>query len=201
MDIIKTAAEFMAMSALTAPKTRGRDSIATRILSDPSDLETLAAAMEEDAKQPLKSNFGRDAKNIRASRCVVFVYLKEIPNPGLNCGACGFPTCEAMLSRRSSLTEKSSLTEERPSAEECSLVEDSPFMENPSLKSGPFCAWQIVDLGIATGSAVKTASLHNVDNRIMYSAAQTACRLGFIPSCMASAIPLQATSKSIYFDR
>jgi uncharacterized ferredoxin-like protein len=171
MEIVRTAAEFMALSAVTAPKARGRDDIATRIIADPSEMEALVEAMIEDSSEPLKANFSRDAKNIRDSVCVLFIYLKDIPTPGLNCGACGYATCDTLALQRS------------------------------SMKEGPFCAWQIVDLGIAAGSAVKTASIHNVDNRIMYSAAQTACRIGLIPSRMAVAIPLQAGSKSAYFDR
>ena len=35
---------------------------------------------------------------------------------------------------------------------------------------GPNCMLRLLDLGIALGSAVKTAQIHNVDNRIMYRA-------------------------------
>jgi len=59
----------------------------------------------------------------------------------------------------------------------------------------------ILNLGIAVGSAAKTASLHNVDNRVMFSAGFVAQMLKLIDADVVLAIPLSATSKSIYFDR
>jgi uncharacterized ferredoxin-like protein len=59
----------------------------------------------------------------------------------------------------------------------------------------------IVNLGIALGSAVKTASLLNVDNRIMYSIGVAARELKFIDADIVYGIPLAARSKSPYFDR
>ncbi|MEM4576717.1 MAG: DUF2148 domain-containing protein [Candidatus Nezhaarchaeales archaeon] len=58
-----------------------------------------------------------------------------------------------------------------------------------------------INLGIAVGSAAKTASNHNVDNRVMYSAGLAAQALKLIDADVVVAIPLSATSKSIYFDR
>ena len=59
----------------------------------------------------------------------------------------------------------------------------------------------ILNLGIAVGSAAKTASLHNVDNRVMFSAGFAAQMLKLIDADVVLAIPLSAMSKSIYFDR
>jgi len=59
----------------------------------------------------------------------------------------------------------------------------------------------IVNLGIALGSAVKTASLLNVDNRIMYSAGVAALELKLLDADIAYGIPLSVKSKNIYFDR
>ncbi|MEM2214632.1 MAG: DUF2148 domain-containing protein [Candidatus Nezhaarchaeales archaeon] len=59
----------------------------------------------------------------------------------------------------------------------------------------------LINLGIAIGSAVKTASLHNVDNRVMYTAGLAAQTLKLIDADVVLAIPLSATSKNIYFDR
>ena len=66
---------------------------------------------------------------------------------------------------------------------------------------GPNCAVRVLDMGIAIGSAVKTASMLNVDNRIMYRAGVLARELGLIDADFVMAIPLSATGKSIYFDR
>jgi uncharacterized ferredoxin-like protein len=61
----------------------------------------------------------------------------------------------------------------------------------------------MADLGIAIGSAVKTAQVHNADNRVMYSVGVAARSLGILPEecSVAYAIPLSATGKNIFFDR
>lgn len=61
--------------------------------------------------------------------------------------------------------------------------------------------FSLLNLGIAIGSAVKIASIMNVDNRIMYSAGLAALELGLIKADFAIGIPLSAKSKNIYFDR
>jgi len=66
---------------------------------------------------------------------------------------------------------------------------------------GPNCAIRFLDMGIAIGSAVKTAGMLNVDNRIMYRAGVVARELGLIDADIVMGIPLSATGKSIYFDR
>ncbi|MBQ6370906.1 MAG: ferredoxin [Firmicutes bacterium] len=70
-------------------------------------------------------------------------------------------------------------------------------------KAGANCALTITDLGIAVGSAVSIAADHRMDNRVMFSAGQSALRMGFFdPSVRVSyGIPISVTSKSIYFDR
>lgn len=59
----------------------------------------------------------------------------------------------------------------------------------------------IVNLGIALGSAVKIASMLNVDNRIMFTIGIAAQELKLIDADYALGIPLSATAKNIYFDR
>lgn len=66
---------------------------------------------------------------------------------------------------------------------------------------GPQCEIRVLDMGIALGSAAKTASIHNVDNRIMYRAGAQAMRDGIIKANFVHAIPLNASSKSPYYDR
>jgi len=65
------------------------------------------------------------------------------------------------------------------------------------------CNFNVIDLGIALGSAVSVAALHHVDNRIMFSCAKAVLDLGLLPQKikMAYAIPLSLTSKSPFFDR
>ena len=66
---------------------------------------------------------------------------------------------------------------------------------------GPNCALRLLDLGIAIGSAVKTASLFNVDNRIIQRIGVVARETGLTDADFVMGIPLSATGKSIYFDR
>ena len=58
----------------------------------------------------------------------------------------------------------------------------------------------MTDLGIAAGSAVKTAQIHNVDNRLMFTGGVAALDLGFLGGgcTVAFAIPLSATGKNIF---
>ena len=59
----------------------------------------------------------------------------------------------------------------------------------------------LVNLGIAVGSAVKVASMLNVDNRIMLSIGIAAKELRLIDAEYVLGIPLSAKAKNIYFDR
>ncbi len=64
------------------------------------------------------------------------------------------------------------------------------------------CSFDVMDLGIAIGSAVSIAADRRVDNRIMYSAGTAARGLGMVEGCSTViAIPLSCSGKSIYFDR
>jgi uncharacterized ferredoxin-like protein len=66
---------------------------------------------------------------------------------------------------------------------------------------GPQCAFRLLDMGIAIGSAVKIAGMMNVDNRIMYRAGFIARESDLTDLDFVVGIPLSATGKSIYFDR
>jgi uncharacterized ferredoxin-like protein len=66
---------------------------------------------------------------------------------------------------------------------------------------GPHCALRLLDMGIALGSAVKTAASMNVDNRIMYRAGVVARAIEAIDADFVMGVPLSATGKSPYYDR
>lgn len=67
--------------------------------------------------------------------------------------------------------------------------------------AGPHCALRLLDMGIALGSAAKTAQILNADNRIMYRIGVAARLEGYVDWDFVMGIPLSATGKSIYFDR
>ncbi|MCR4431421.1 MAG: DUF2148 domain-containing protein [Tepidanaerobacteraceae bacterium] len=170
-DTVKMAAELMALSARTAPKAAGKDFIEIKIVEG-EDLTRLGKEMAAYGEKTGKKNYDRDGKNVENSDAVLLVALKESKKAGLNCGACGYPECSKL----------------------------PPLTEGPEF-AGPVCSWRLIDLGIAVGSAVKTASILNVDNRIMYRIGVTARKLGYIEGEIAIGIPLSATGKNIYFDR
>ncbi|MHB1125584.1 MAG: ferredoxin domain-containing protein [Bacillota bacterium] len=134
-------------------------------------LARLADAMVRYGQDTGKKNFDRDGENIRQSDALLLVGLEQSDPVGLNCGACGNERC-ADLERKTG----------------------SEF-------AGPLCAWRIVDLGIALGSAAKTASIFNADNRIMYRAGVVARQMGLMEGELVIGIPISATGKNIYFDR
>ncbi|WOF16593.1 hypothetical protein F1737_07750 [Methanoplanus sp. FWC-SCC4] len=175
---VMTVAELMAVSARTAPKSKGSDVISV-IIASGEELNTLAESMKEFGEKHNLSFFIRDAGNIEQSDCCVIIGAKRDGSLGLNCGGCGFLTCRDMLDAQTGVS--------------CG--------KNPAFE-GPNCIIRQADLGIAVGSAVKTASIHNVDNRVMFSAGVGALKLGWLGSCtVAYAIPLSASGKSIFFDR
>lgn len=69
--------------------------------------------------------------------------------------------------------------------------------------AGANCAFNMIDLGIATGSAVSVAADNRIDNRVLFSAGKAALRMNLFSEdvrvCLG--IPLSTSSKSIFFDR
>lgn len=64
------------------------------------------------------------------------------------------------------------------------------------------CAINMVDLGVAVGSAVATAADLRVDTRIMFSVGFAIREMGYLPDCHSIyAIPVSASSKNPFFDR
>ncbi|HBT19859.1 MAG TPA: hypothetical protein DEA47_00535 [Peptococcaceae bacterium] len=169
--ILLNVAEMMALSAKTAPKTKGEDYIAIKILEG-QEVKNLADKMEEYGTITGKPNYDRDARGVKKSSAVLLLALNKAQPAGLNCGACGYSRCDQLK-----------------------LNTDGNEFD------GPICAWRLVDLGIALGSAVKTASLFNADNRIMYRIGAVARREGIIEGEVIIGVPLAAAGKNIFFDR
>ncbi len=174
---VEIVAELMALSARTAPKGKGQDSIVIKVVTG-EEVQKLAAEMRRLGEASGMKILLRDAGNMEKSDACVVIGCKSADIVGINCGACGFSSCKDMLA-----------------AQETSASKGTPFR-------GPNCAIKMADLGIALGSAAKTASLHNVDNRIMFTAGVGAISLGWMEGCgVAYGLPLKASGKSIYFDR
>ncbi len=83
----------------------------------------------------------------------------------------------------------------------CNLCDYDDCSDN--LKHNSLCTFNIIDSGIAIGSAVSIASKYNIDNRIMYSVAKAVNELNIFEEnvkCIAG-IPLSVNNKNIFFDR
>jgi uncharacterized ferredoxin-like protein len=170
-DAALIVAKLMELSARTAPKAVGKDFIEVKILTS-EQKDALGKEMFKVSEERANPGFKRDGQNVLDSSVVVLIGLLEHPGLGIDCGGCGFKSCKAM---------------------------DAAEIRGDFL--GPNCAHRLADLGIAVGSAVKTASMHNVDNRVMERAGLAARRLNLIKSNIAYGIPLSVTGKSIFFDR
>jgi len=170
-EAIVELAKMMLVSARTAPKSKGIDSIQTALLTG-KEKNAIAEKMRSYASTK-GDNWYRDAKNIEDSALIVLIGVQGIPIDLANCGLCGFQTCEELTAVRKKR-------------------QDIP----------PCCAFKLMDLGIALGSAAKTASIHNIDCRIMYRPGKAAKELGFLTDVdLIVAVPLSISGKNIYFDR
>jgi uncharacterized ferredoxin-like protein len=85
----------MMIAARTAPKGKGMDNLEA-ILVTGEDIQVLADAMEAGIQRHGRLFFMRDAANIRVSQAVVLLGTR-LCTMGLNCGYCGYPTCEAKI--------------------------------------------------------------------------------------------------------
>lgn len=168
---IKIAAFLMAESARTAPKSKGEDVIEI-VYVDGEEMEKIAVQMEKMAGGGDK-DFIRDAESVRKSQAILLVGAKGDKTVGVNCQACGFESCS----------------------------EFKKAERNGENFVGPNCAFRMIDLGIALGSAVKVAAVLGIDTRIMYRIGIAAKKLGMIDSDVVMGIPLSASGKSPYFDR
>jgi uncharacterized ferredoxin-like protein len=174
---VMAVAGLMALSARTAPKGRGVDEIVIKIVAG-TDLRDLSAEMNACGEENNIGFFARDGKSVASSDACVLIGVHGEVAAGINCGGCGYPACQDLVDARKD-TQDHTL----------------PY-------TGPNCVIRITDLGIAVGSAVKTAQIHNVDNRVMYSAGVAARRMGWMDDCpVVYGIPIKASGKNIFFDR
>ena len=173
-EAVFEAAKLMLAAARTAPKSGGVDDVKTLIVYG-SEKDSLADEMEKIAAERGIANFKRDARNVRDSEAVILIGVQGTKSFRLNCGTCGYRNCEEF--------------------ERAEKKKGQDFI-------GPTCILKALDLGIALGSAVKTASMLNVDNRVMYRIGVAAKRLEMLPEAtLVIGIPLSVKGKNIFFDR
>ena len=167
-------AKLMVVSARTAPKAGGRDDILTAVVHGP-EIGDVADDMEKIGTERNTEAWGQQAQNVRGADAIVLIGVRGTKRYITNCGACGYASCE-----------------------EFDLAEKKRRQDF----DGPNCNFKVIDLGIAVGSAVKTASLLNADNRIFYRIGVVAKRLNYMPEAsIIVGIPLSVKGKNPYFDR
>lgn len=83
----------MMIAARTAPKGKGVDIIEIAMVAG-EDIRLLSEKMIELHQENGMKFFLRDADNILNAECIVLIGTHDHGH-GLNCGHCGFPTCES----------------------------------------------------------------------------------------------------------
>jgi uncharacterized ferredoxin-like protein len=149
------------------------------IVDDRATLNSLAEWLRARGKERREAIWFRDAEAAEAIDAVLFVGLADWYPPVYDCGACGYATCAEFMQATKEL---------RRDSDELEFV-------------GPQCNLRDIDLGIAVGSAAKTASIHSIDARCQTRIAVAARKLGLIRADVAVALSLSLTHKAIGFDR
>lgn len=171
---ILAVADLMLVAARTAPKSGGRDDIVTAMATSP-ETEALAAEIERIAAEEKDAAWLKPVALVRSAVAIVLIGVRGTKAYVCNCGACGYAGCADFAA----------------AAKRAGRDYD-----------GPNCIFKIMDLGVALGSAVKTAGLLNADNRLYYRIGKAARRLGYLPEAsVIIGIPLSATGKNPNFDR
>ncbi len=176
----------LAATAITAPKSggqlfgRGAPSFMETVAVTNSEVQKhLAQWLRARGRERREAIWFRDAEVAERVDAILFIGLKGWYPPVYDCGACGYATCAEFLNATKVLRDGS---------------RDLEF-------AGPQCNLRDIDLGIAVGSAAKTAALLGVDARCQTRVAVAARKLGLIEADVAVALSISVTHKNIGFDR
>lgn len=96
--VLQVARQMMT-AARTAPKGKGIDIIEVALITD-EEIKQLSDTMIAMVEEHGMKFFLRDADNILSAECVVLIGTRE-QTQGLNCGHCGFTTCDGRTERSS----------------------------------------------------------------------------------------------------
>lgn len=183
-DTVRQVAKLMAAAAITAPKSGGQLFLAgkhnfmeTVIVENAVTRHLLAEWMRARGKERREAIWFRDAEVAEAVDAVLLVGIADWYPPNYDRGACGYATCAEFL--------------------HATLRDESPELEFV----GPTCNLRDIDLGIAIGSAARTAAIHSIDCRCQTRIAVAARKLGIIHADVAVGLSLSLTHKAVGFDR
>jgi uncharacterized ferredoxin-like protein len=125
--------------------------------------EGLAKYMYQLAEELRDPSCKADAREIRRAKAVILVGLRDGGDViGMNCGACGFPSCEDMLQSRVA----------------------------GLLFPGPTCVIKALELGAAVGLLTWSRPVLSRDRKAMVRIGVAAKRLGLVKSDVALGILL-----------
>src|SRR5437899_7284627 len=184
-DAVRQVAKLMAAAAITAPKSGGQLFLAgkhnfmeTVIVDDYDERHRIAEWLRARGAERREQIWFRDAEVAEAVDAILFVgLLQDWYPPNYDCGACGYATCAEFLHATNRLRE------------------DAGELEF----TGPVCNLRDIDLGIAVGSAAKTAAIHSLDCRCQTRIAVAARKLGVIRADVALGLSLSLTHKPVGF--
>ena len=187
VESIRHVAKLCAVAAMTAPKSGGqlflqggKPFIETVIVEEKPALKKLADWLRAQGDKHKEAIWYRDADTAEKLDLVLFIGLCGWYPPQYDCGACGYGTCAEFLQAKPAHATPGSA--------------DWQF-------SGPVCQLRALDLGIAIGSAAKTASLNNIDTRCQTRLAAAARYLGVIQADLAVALSMSVSHKNMFFDK
>ncbi len=152
--------DLMAISAKSAPKVEGISNLEIAILDD-AEKEILAEEMFQLADEFNDESYSSLGINIESAERIMLIGLEDPSSIGLDCKACGFKDC-------AEFDEKS----------------------QKGIFEGPNCIFKVLDLGIALGSALKTAMMHNVRADVIIKGGLAAKDIGLSSSTVCLAIPV-----------
>ncbi len=153
-------AKLMAISAVNTKRKNMPTNLEVSIL-DEAEKEILVEEMFQMAEQYDDEIYSQMGESIRDANNLILVGLDDDSTLGLNCQACGFSGCE-----------------------ELSIIEKKEIFE------GPNCVFRTLDLGIAIGSVLRTANIHNVKTEVMIKGGLAGKKIGLSISRIVLAIPI-----------
>ena len=186
LGAIRAALEQLSATAITAPKSGGQlfllggqPFIEAVGLMDKTVQARLAEWMRRRGAERREAIWFRDAEAAERMDAILFIGLKDWYPPVYDCGACGYATCAEFLNATKELRQESAAFE----------------------FEGPQCNLRDIDLGIAVGSAAKTAAILGIDARCQTRVAVAARKLGIIDADIAIALSISVSHKNLGFDR
>ncbi len=166
---IEIISDLIAVSASIAPKSGGESFINIYLLDD-AEREILAEEMFQLSDTLNEELYSKYGKIIEEeAQAVLLVGLKGHPPLGIDCQACGFKDCQEFESEG---------------------TED--------IFEGPNCAYRLLDMGMALGSALKTAGAHGVKTSLMIKAGLAAKNIGLSTARLCMAVPIMLDEERPY---